>query len=74
MFLFASRRLRRSTLVATMVLTGSGVLAMTAPPSHAQQAVARCPYAFFYRNGLCYPYSWSGIEGPADVDRSGLSR
>jgi hypothetical protein len=68
-----TRRLRRSAAVAAVLTLAMGVYGAVVPPSQAQQVRAVCPYAFFYRNGYCYPFSWAGISGQHDADVSGLS-
>lgn len=58
------RRLRRGALTAAIA---GLALAPALTPAQSQQVRLICPYGFFLQNGLCYPYSWSGVDFAHDV-------
>jgi hypothetical protein len=56
-------------LAAVVVIRGAGAPPQSGSPQPGPTTTLACPFAYFLSNGLCYPYSWSGVTGGVEWDR-----
>jgi hypothetical protein len=55
-------------LAAVVVIRGAGTPPQSMSPQPGPTTTLTCPFAYFLSNGLCHPYSWSGVTGGFEYD------
>ena len=49
-------------VAAVVVIRGPGGLPQSSSPQSGPTITLGCPFGYFLSDGLCHPYSWSGVQ------------